>query len=93
MDACPSRAQATLTAARGRLWLLGGADRAGNADADLWEYVPDGYVGELHSEKAPNVAAGWRRHQAEEGGFTGRLGHAAATWSDSILVFGGQARK
>ena len=66
------RGGCTLTAAAGRLWLLGGADRAGEAHGDLWEYAP---------------AAGWRRANFDASApFTPRSGHTTVAAADAVNV-------
>jgi tetratricopeptide (TPR) repeat protein len=98
-----ARGGCTLTAAAGRLWLLGGADRAGAVHGDVWEYSPpapspaptDGTTAapaDSTVEAAAEAGAvGWRRHAGCEGGiFSPRSGHAAVTLGASLLVFGGQ---
>lgn len=63
------RGGATLSAAAGRLWLVGGADRTGSVQDDVWEYAPA-------ESSAAAAAVSWRRHEAGDG-FRARSGHAA----------------
>ena len=88
----PKRGGATLSAAGGRLWLVGGATRTGDLYDDVWEYAP--------SDGGESGGGGsWRKHEA--GALSGRSGHAAATVptggaggdgfaDESVVVFGGQ---
>ena len=92
----PKRGGATLNAADGRLWLIGGADRTGKVHGDVWEYS--------HAAADGTGGGGWRRHSpAGAVGLHARSGHAAVTLSRAaasahedasggrvILVHGGQ---
>ena len=96
----PRRGGASLTAAAGRLWLIGGADRTGNVYSDVWEYVPSPSESAEISDSvaAAGPAAGTATAVASEGGapvgwraqelageINMRSGHAAVALAASPL--------
>ena len=95
----PKRGGATLTAAAGRLWLIGGADRSGAVHADVWELNVSAKGTDAvsavasHGQSSMAESYKWRKHElacqmrARSGHSTVSLNGAGC--AAALMLFGG----